>query len=224
VVLRILLADAALELIPNDIAGHPSIRKIAQAMGKRPGTLVLDQNHHKAAIGQLEDHGRRGRPDILHYCLLSLLESPLAKREQLEVAIHTRDGELIKFRPDTRLPRGETRFHGVMSRVLREGQSHDKDPLIVSEGLMNPQQALQKFAKGTIIRLDENGTLQTPLQLADTDQEITLIIGAYPRGEWTDDWQKAAPNTASLWPEALNAWTICSEAVTGYRARWGPRQ
>lgn len=221
--LRILLADAALELIPDDIAGHPSIRKIANLMGKRPGTLVLDQNHHKAAIGQLDQHDRRGRPDILHYCLLSLLEGPLAKRGQLHVAIHTRDGNLITIRPDTRLPRGETRFHGVMSRVLREGKSHDKDPLIVSKGTMNAQQALSSFAEGTVVRLDENGPLQTPLQLADASKDLTVVIGAYPRGDWSQEWQAAAPKTASLWPEALNAWTICSETVSGYRARWGPR-
>lgn len=223
VALRVLLAQAALELVPEEIAGHPSIRKIANAMGKRPGTLLLDQNHHKAAIGKLEDHQKRGRPDIAHYCLLSLLESPLAQRGELEVGIHTQDGDLIRIRPDTRLPRGETRFAGVMSRVLREGKSHDKDPLVKVEANCTPPEALKRFAKGSVVRLDENGPMHTPLQLADVGKDLTVVIGAYPRGEWHPAWQQAAPATASLWPEPLNAWTVCAEAVAGYRARWGPR-
>jgi rRNA small subunit pseudouridine methyltransferase Nep1 len=224
VALRILLAEAELELVPPEIAGHPAIRKQSQAMAKKAGQILLDQNAHKQAMGSLADAPRRGRPDIVHYCLLTLLESPLGKAGHLEVAIHTRHGELIRVRPETRLPRGESRFHGVMSRVLRDGASHDKDPLLWVEGRYPPQGALERFATGPVLRLDESGSAATPLQVVDQAQsgELTLVLGAYPQGDWSEAWKKAVPKAVSIWPEPLNAWAVAAEVVAAWRARHGP--
>lgn len=222
--LRVLLADAELETVPGSIASHPAVKKAAQAVGKRPEQMLLDQNHHRPAMAKLEDGKRRGRPDITHYTLLTLLESPLARAGGLRVAVHTRHGRLIRIREDTRLPRGEARFHGVMARVLQTGASHDKDPLIQDEGEVNAQTALQRFGKGPVLRLDEGGRHATPLQVADQARagELTLVLGAFPLGDWSKAWQQAAPDAVSIWDDALNAWAVAAELVAAYRYRHGP--
>lgn len=222
--LRVLLAEAELELVPAAIAGHPAVKKAAQLVGKRPDQMLLDQNHHKPALGKLEDGRRRGRPDIVHYTLLTLLESPLARAGGLRVAVHARNGHLVRVREDTRLPRGEARFHGVMARVLSTGASHDKDPLIKDEGAMSAPAALQRFGKGPVLRLDEGGRPATPLQMADQARsgELTAVLGAFPSGGWSDAWKKAAPDAVSLWPDPLNAWAVAAELVAAYRYRHGP--
>ncbi|MEA3203200.1 MAG: rRNA small subunit pseudouridine methyltransferase Nep1 [Thermoplasmata archaeon] len=223
--LRVLLAEAELELVPTEIAGHPAVRASAKAQDKRPGQVLLDQNLHGAALGKLEEGARRGRPDIVHYCLLTLLESPLAKAGQVEVAIHTRQRLLIRVKPDTRLPRGEARFQGLMGKVLREGRSQDKKPLIWVEGELTPAQALHAFAKGPVLRLDEGGTLLSPADLAaraDAAGDLTLVLGAFPSGQFLPEWVAAAPEAVAVWKEPLNAWAVAAEAVAGYRARWGP--
>jgi rRNA small subunit pseudouridine methyltransferase Nep1 len=224
-VLRVLLAEAELELVPVEIAGHPAVRASAKAQDRRPGQVLLDQNLHGAALGKLEDGPRRGRPDIVHYCLLTLLESPLGKAGKLEVAIHTRHRLLIRVKPDTRLPRGEARFQGLMGKVLREGQSQDKKPLIWVEGEMTPAQALHAFAKGPVLRLDEGGALLSPVDIAaraDAAGDLTLVLGAFPAGAFLPEWLEAVPEAVSIWKEPLNAWAVAAEVAAGYRARWGP--
>jgi rRNA small subunit pseudouridine methyltransferase Nep1 len=224
-VLRILLAQAELELAPAEIAGHPAVRASAKAQDRRPGQVLLDQNLHGAALGKLEDGARRGRPDIVHYCLLTLLESPLAKAGGLEVAIHTRHRLLIRVKPDTRLPRGEARFQGLMGKVLREGQSQDKKPLIWVQDEATPAQALHAFAKGPVLRLDEGGALLSPADIAaraDPAGDLTLVLGAFPSGAFLPEWVEAAPEAVSIWKDPLNAWAVAAEMVAGYRARWGP--
>jgi rRNA small subunit pseudouridine methyltransferase Nep1 len=224
-VLRVLLAEAELELVPVEIAGHPAVRASAKAQDRRPGQVLLDQNLHGAALGKLEEGARRGRPDIVHYCLLTLLESPLNKAGGLEVAIHTRHRLLIRVKPDTRLPRGEARFQGLMGKVLREGRSQDKKPLIWVEGEVTPAQALHAFAKGPVLRLDEGGALLSPAQLAeraDASPDLTLVLGAYPAGAFLPEWTEAVPGAVSIWKEPLNAWAVAAEVAAGYRARWMP--
>jgi rRNA small subunit pseudouridine methyltransferase Nep1 len=187
--------------------------------------VLLDQNLHSAALNKLPDGARRGRPDIVHYCLLTLLESPLCKAGHLEVAIHTRHRLLIRVKPDTRLPRGEARFQGLMGKVLREGKSQDKKPLIWVQDELTPAQVLHAFAKGPVLRLDEGGALLSPADIAgkaDASQDLTLVLGAFPAGAFLPEWVQAVPETVSIWKEPLNAWAVAAEVAAGFRARWMP--
>lgn len=221
--LRVLLVGAELELVPPEIAGHPSVRMNLPA-GRKPSDVLLDQNLHATASRQLPDGERRGRPDIVHYTLLALLESPVCKAGQLEVALHTSADELIRIRSDTRLPRGEARMHGLLAKVLRDGQSQDKDPLIRVEGVGKPAKVLEKFAKGPVVRLDEHGTPLSPADLAQKAKggDLTVVLGAFPSGHFSAEWKAAAPDAVSLWKEPLNAWAVAAEVVAGWRAVHGP--
>ncbi len=223
--LYVVLADAELELVPEAVAGHPAIRKHAQGLGRRPGEILLDRNWHAAAVGKLEDGKRRGRPDIAQICLLSILESPLCKAGGVEVAIHTRHGELIRVRPDTRLPRSEQRFQGLLAKVLREGATQDKDPLLWSEGTKSAAAVLDSFARGPVFRLDEAGEPVAPQELmarANPSGNLCLVIGAFGSGAFSEAWGEAAPQAVSIWPEALNAWAVAGECVAAFRAVHGP--
>lgn len=221
--LKVLLVGAELELVPPEIAGHPSVRMNLQA-GRKPSDVLLDQNLHATASRQLPGGERRGRPDIIHYALLTLLESPVAKAGQLEVAVHTRDNELIRIRTDTRLPRGEPRMHGLLAKVLRDGRSQDKDPLIWVEATMTPAKVLESFAKGPVLRLDEGGAAMVPADVAAkaTGGDLTLVLGAFPSGDFAPAWKEAAPEAVSIWKEPLNAWAVAGELVAAWRARHGP--
>jgi rRNA small subunit pseudouridine methyltransferase Nep1 len=220
-VLRVILAGAELELVPVEIAGHPSVR-MNLAAGRKPSEAILDQNLHATASRPLPDGERRGRPDILHYSLLVLLESPVAKAGQLEVAVHTRHNELIRIRSDTRLPRGEARMHGILSKVLRDGRSQDKDPLIRVEGVMKPDKVLAAFAKGPVLRLDEGGAALSPADVVAKAKggDLTLVVGAFPSGDFHRDWKDAVPDAVSIWKDPLNAWAVAAELTAAWRAKW----
>lgn len=218
IVLHVVLVGAEVELAPEAIAGHPAIRATAKELNRRPTEILLDQNVHSPAIRQLPEGERRGRPDILHYTLLVLLESPLNKEGKLKVLIHTRNRELINIRADTRLPRGEARFQGLISKVLRDGASQDKQPLLWSDGVRSPAQVLAE-CKGPIVRLDEGGSSTTPADLMQraVDHDLTILLGAFPSGDFPAEWKNVAP-AASIFPQALNAWAVAGEIVAAARA------
>lgn len=218
-VLHVILAGAEVELAPEAIAGHPAVRTTAKELNRKGTEVLLDQNVHGPAIRQLPDGERRGRPDILHYTLLVLLESPLNKQGGLKVLVHTRHGELVHIRPDTRLPRGESRFQGLLSKVLRDGASQDKEPLLWSDGVCKPAEVLAA-CKGPIVRLDEGGTALTPAELARraVGGDLTVVLGAFPSGDFSKEWKAAAPDAVSIFPQALNAWAVAGEVVAAVRS------
>lgn len=218
--LTVILADAELELAPEEIAGHPSVRASAQAQGRKASEVLLDQNLHGAALRRMPDGLRRGRPDITHITLLVLLESALNKLGKLQVVVHTRNEERLRVRPDTRLPRSEARFQGLISKVLREGRSQDKEPLMWSDGHCTPAEVLGYVAKGPVVRLDETGAAMTPAQLVQKAEagDLTVVLGAFPAGDFSAGWKEAVPTTAQIFPQSLNAWSVAAEAVCAYRA------
>ncbi len=218
--LTVILAEAEVELVPEEVAGHPAVRISAKDQNRRPTEILLDQNVHWQAIKQLQDGARRGRPDILQMTLLTLLESPLNKKGELSVVVHTRNNELIRVKPDTRLPRGEARFQGLFAKVLRDGRSHDKDALVWVEGVGEPAAVLQKAAKGPVVRLDEAGNTATPAQLASRGRDLTIVLGCFPSGGFSTAWKTAVPDVVSIWPEPLVAWAVAAEIVAGCRAAW----
>ena len=56
------------------------------------------------------------RPDILHQCLLTLLDSPLNKAGYLHVYVRTDSNVLFEISPATRIPRTFKRFSGLMGK------------------------------------------------------------------------------------------------------------
>src|SRR2546428_10438416 len=90
--LSLILAESSIELVPNEIVGHPAILRWAKRKKKDPRHLILDQSYHHSAILRLGKTGvGRGRPDIGHISLLLALSSPLNADHQLNFFVHTRD-------------------------------------------------------------------------------------------------------------------------------------
>eukprot|EP00461_Guttulinopsis_vulgaris_P004106 UN04107 len=81
---------------------------------------LVSADTHSAVLNKLKKDAADYRPDILHQCLLSLLDSPLNKAGHLRVYIETTSKVLIEVNPQTRIPRTFKRFSGLMVQLLRD--------------------------------------------------------------------------------------------------------
>ena len=90
--LTIILAECGLELIPKEIKKHPAIQRNLKI--ERPSSLLLDNALHHSAMSKLDNKSKRGRPDILHLCLLNALGSSLNKSSNLNLFFHTMEYSL----------------------------------------------------------------------------------------------------------------------------------
>ena len=60
--ITLIIAEAALETVPRDIAGHAAVKNHARRLGLRPSETLLDRSYHHAAMLKLEGNSKRGRP------------------------------------------------------------------------------------------------------------------------------------------------------------------
>ncbi|HLF15968.1 MAG TPA: hypothetical protein VI796_00845, partial [Candidatus Thermoplasmatota archaeon] len=91
-------------------------------------------------------------------------------------------------------------------------------------GRRSPAEVLQAVGGGPIVRLDEHGAQASPADVVARARggDLTLVLGAFPSGDFTPAWKLAAPDAVSIWNEPLNAWAVAGELAAAWRAKWGP--
>jgi rRNA small subunit pseudouridine methyltransferase Nep1 len=160
--ISIVIAEAALELVPRELWGHPAVYKSARKRRKRPGEILLDRSLHHQAMQKLPAAHRRGRPDIVHIELLEALESPLARRGFIRVYVHTISDYVIIIKNSTRLPRNYNRFVGLIEQLFAEGRvpPGSEDPLMLVKpmNIRNLVNSIRQNANSCkVVAIDENG-------------------------------------------------------------------
>jgi rRNA small subunit pseudouridine methyltransferase Nep1 len=80
--------------------------------------VLLNCDDHANFLRKHKRDPADSRPDILHQCMLILLDSPLNKAGLLRLYVKSEKGVLIEVSPSIRIPRTFRRFSGLMTQLL----------------------------------------------------------------------------------------------------------
>lgn len=223
--LNLVLVEAALELVPANILRHPSVRRNAKRQGKRPEETLLDRSLHHYAMRELPLAEKRGRPDIVQFCLLEALGAPLNRQGKLRVWVSTLQGKAIEVDPAVRLPRDCNRFKSLMEQLFLKGRVPPKGdaPLLrlTNTSLrelrerINPTRTIALTSHGASRSLEE-----LCVELANEERPM-VFLGAYPSGKMEGETLDVANEAVSIYPEALEAWVVTSRLVYEYEKALG---
>jgi len=218
-VLTVVLAESELELVPERLKHHPAMQKAAGRRGERAGRTILDASVHHDALRGFPDGMRRGRPDMVHFFLLLGLDSVLNKAGGLRLLVHTRNDELIRVSPETRIMRNQPRFIGLMEQLYRFGVVPQDPPLFRLERGWTLERVIREEAKGPVVALSEEARRVNPHRYFSEKAragDLTLVLGGFPKGDFRTDVRKLATETVSLHPESLSIWTVMTEVLAAW--------
>ncbi|KON30091.1 hypothetical protein AC482_04790 [miscellaneous Crenarchaeota group-15 archaeon DG-45] len=218
--LNLILVEAALETVPPEIQRHPSVRRNARRRGKRPSETLLDRSLHHAAMAGLVNGHKRGRPDIVHFCLLEALGAPLSREGRLRVWVHTVGGYAIEVAPEARLPRDCLRFNSLMEQLFTQGRvpPDGEKPLMSLRPLSLPS-LMEEIGASRVVALTSHGrptTLEEVCILLAEEDSPAVLIGAYPSGPMEEGTLSLADEAASIYREALDAWVVTSRLIYAF--------
>jgi rRNA small subunit pseudouridine methyltransferase Nep1 len=215
--LNLLFVEASLELIPKQIAHHPSVTRNAKREGKKPDEVLLDRSLHHHAMLSLPEGEKRGRPDILHFCLLEALGSPLNRVGRLRSLAHTVNGNLLDISKELRLPRDCYRFKSLMEQLFAVGRvPPGNEPPLITLSKKSLGETRREIAPSRTIALTSHGKA---MKLADLCRELTvevnplIFLGAYPHGAMRKETLAEADEAVSIHMEALEAWVVTSRLI-----------
>ena len=214
--LILVIVEAAVELVPEEIRGHPSVRAEARRRGKRVDEILLDRSYHHAAMKDLPENWKRGRPDITHFTLLEALGSPLNRLGLLETYVQLRDGHIIWINPETRLPRVYERFKGLIEKLYREPVVEADDKILLKMERKTLKDLINELKPDLKILLSEDGEEIGWKELGGlitSHRKPMVMIGGFPRGDFDPETKKHADKIFRIWPTPLEAWTATSRIL-----------
>ena len=243
--LSLILADAAVEIVPEPIRGHPAVASSSRRLGRSPGSTLLDVSLHHAAMRRLEGAGRRGRPDIAHFALLAATGTPLYAAGGLDVYVHTARGTAIRVGLGARLPKSQQRFAGLLGDVLSGGRGAssadgaDGRPLLEARP-MGLAQLVGEIGPSVTVgmsRAGEPGTFGgVAAQLAGEEAAggrgagsggragTCLVVGAFQRGGFSRRTAGLLDRTVSVGTARLEAHVVVSRVLYEYENALGARR
>ena len=217
--LTFILAESALETVPQQIQKHPSVRRHSKRTNKPTKQLLLDRSIHHAAMQNLENSNKRGRPDITHLALLEALGSPLNKEGLLRTFVHTNRDYVITVNPKTRLPRNYNQFTGLMQQLFQQKQvPPNAEPLLTLEQ-KTLNQLLNQQQPDYILLLSTQGnpkTVHDAISSLQTKQNPAVIVGGFPHGDFAQATRELADEIITIDSAPLDAWTITARAIYEY--------
>lgn len=215
--LTLVLAEAALETVPKEIASHPSVAKYARRRGKAPERVLLDRSYHHQAMRKLRDAHKRGRPDIVQLSLLAALETPLNAEGLLSVYVHTLGGYVISVDPSVRLPRNYLRFVGLMEQLFEEGAVPPKSekPLLAVRR-QSFESLIVELSPTRVVgfsRLGKPAQLDELVKSLASEEHPVVVVGGFPHGHFSQEVLQHLDELVSIDPEPLEAWVVVSRVV-----------
>lgn len=233
VTLTLVLVESALQLVPSEIQSHPQIKEYAKRRQKSPGDVLLDRAFHHAAMQKLARTRRNfpvekmGRPDIVHNTLLQILETPLNWEGCLRTFVHTRDDYVISINPKVRLPKNYLRFVGLIEQLFAEGQVPEKGEALLMFEKMSLPQLVAETKPSKVFAFSTLGRPKLLCEVADYAKEFKdpmVLVGAFPRGHFTEKTRETVNETFKVDDESLDAWIVAGRFVYDFERSIGLAQ
>jgi rRNA small subunit pseudouridine methyltransferase Nep1 len=214
--LILVLAESALETVPEALWGHPEVRRDARERGLSPSEVLLDRSYHHRAMKCLKDAYKRGRPDIVHFSLLNALETPLCEEGFLRVYVHTVQDLILEFDPGVRLPRNYMRFKGLMEQLFKVGRVPPEGKALVVLRKGSLADLRNELKPDMVIGFSSRGSLK-PLHTITSGlsclKSVMMVIGCFPHGEFKEENMNLFDSCYAIYPKSLNAWVVVARLI-----------
>ncbi|NHJ38387.1 MAG: 16S rRNA methyltransferase [Asgard group archaeon] len=213
-----LFAETALELIPQEIHKNDIIKRYALKNKKNPSQFLLDSSYHYKAMKNLTDFEKRGRPDIIHFCLMNLIESTLVKSNPklIEIYIHTINDIIINVNTETRLPKNFDRFKGLMVQLFHKKKIVGNNKILIN---VLENETLQTILKEIppdrrfILSFHGNQSDLKAIFELNKNNDLAIIIGGFAYGKLSKNIMELTSNVISIYPDVLKAWIVLNKVI-----------
>lgn len=221
----LVIAETALELVPEELSRHSSVRNHARRLQKKSSEILLDRSfHHSAMIsGKIKMAWKRGRPDIAHFALLEALSTPLYLEDMLDVYVHTINDKVIKISPNVKVPKSYFRFEGVIIKLFKEktikNNEGNKTLLELCDNTTFEHLINNIIESDNVVGLTSVGARSTADYVAfrnlieKKNVKCTFVVGGFPKGHFSECTSKLFSCSYSIERFALEAHIVIARIL-----------
>ncbi len=212
--LSLIIAESSLELVPKELQQHNSVTSYCKKVGKKPSEVLLDNSWHFAAMKGMKNEIKRGRPDIVHFCLLETCSIPLYEEDDIAVYVHTIDDKVISVGSGVRLPKSYHRFAGIIEKLFVDKVIKSGDQNLFEMRNMTFSELIDKIQPERVLGLSYEGRQSSYSEIAKLcDDDTCLVIGGFPKGDFADSTKKRIDSLYSVDQRPLEAHVVVARIL-----------
>ena len=209
-----MIAESALEIVPKELWNHNSVLASAKKFNKKPSEILLDISWHFAAMKGIKNEIKRGRPDLIHFCLLEASSIPLYFTNNLQIFVHTVNDDVISLDKSVRLPKSYHRFAGLVEKLFSEKKIEEDGKNLLEIEKMSFKDLIKKIRPSQVIGLSSKGVLSSYHQVAqESGKDTCIVVGGFAKGQFSDDIKKHLDKIVSVDKNPLEAHIIISRVL-----------
>jgi rRNA small subunit pseudouridine methyltransferase Nep1 len=213
----LIIAESSLELVPSELQRHNSVTSYCKKVGKRPSEVLLDNSWHFAAMKGIKNEIKRGRPDIVHFCLLEACSIPLYEEDEIAVYVHTVGDKVITVGSGVRLPKSYHRFAGIVEKLFVEKTIEADGRKLFEMKDMTFSELVDKIQPERVIGMSSEGKQSSYEKVAKLcDDDTCLVVGGFPKGEFSDSTKKRIDSLYSVDKGPLEAHVVVARILYEY--------
>jgi len=167
--------------------------------------------------GGLEDEAKRGRPDIVHLCLLEATSIPLYREGRIQIYVHTIRDRVIRAGANVSLPRSCCRFQGVVEKLFREGRvGGGAGPLLELRGMTFPE-LVREMGPSRVVGLTREGAGSSCPDVAGLlDGDACLATGGFQKGRFAESTKRSIGELYRIDGASLDAHVVAGRILYEY--------
>ena len=197
-----------------ELRNHNSVLAYSKKMGKKPSEVLLDVSWHFAAMRGIKNEIKRGRPDLVHFCLLECCTIPLYFEKKLRVYVHTIDDKVIFIGDNVHLPKSYHRFVGLIEKLYSEGKIEQHGKKLLEVKNMTFDDLVDKISAKKVIALSIKGQITSYDKIADDiEKDSCIVVGGFSKGHFSDKILKKIDNLVSVDRNPLEAHVVISRLL-----------
>ena len=197
-----------------ELRNHNSVLVYSKKMGKKPSEVLLDVSWHFAAMRGIKNEIKRGRPDLVHFCLLECCTIPLYFEKKLRVYVHTIDDKVIFIGDNVRLPKSYHRFVGLIEKLYSERKIEHHGKKLLEIKNMTFGDLVDKINAKKVIALSIKGQITSYDKIADDiEKDSCIVVGGFSKGHFSDKILKKIDNLVSVNKNPLEAHVVISRLL-----------
>ena len=213
----LIIAESALELVPNNLQSHPSVLSQSQKIGKRPSNILLDNSWHFAAMKGIENEIKRGRPDLVHFSILEATSIPLYATNKIKIFVHTITDKVITIGENVHIPKSYHRFTGLIEKLFQEKTISSNNQELLSIKDQTFGELVDEINPTKIIGLSTTGKLTSLENLGkNLPENCCIVIGGFQKGHFSELIRSRFNDVYSIEKTSLEAHVVVARMLYEY--------
>ena len=213
----LILAESGLELVPSNLQKHVSVISHAHKLRKDPSKILLDNSWHFAAMKGIKDEIKRGRPDLVHFCILEATTIPLYKKNKIKIYIHTTDDKVIYFGDNVNIPKSYHRFEGLMEKLFLEKTIEANGNVLLKIKEKSFSDLIDEIKPSKVVGFSTKGKKNSfENTISEMPEDCCLVIGGYQKGHFSDMVQRRIDQLVSIGDSSFEAHVVVARILYEY--------